>query len=437
MIACVLLPPAGTLSDGELLHRLFTVSPLVELDGEMAFVQDAGLQRLHGGPSGLFAAIRRALHPHAPRGLALASDRQTAQIAARYAGRPVTVRAGEEALFLSRLPLAALPLEPGLARRLLPLGLETLGDFASLPVAAVERRYGAAGVALHRLARGADRRGLLPAREPVARGVARALDEPVARLDALRPVLDELLSRLCAGLAQEGSGVLTLRLVAGLDAALPDDDVAPADEAGPPPRTVAWDLSLPAPEERVPLLVELLSARVEARPPPRAVVVLHLLARQVGQLAVHQNSLFGEIARDEARRQEALARLASVLGPDSLRRPRLVRDHRLERRWTAGDEQVAPERRAAPRPGEGPVLRVLCPPEDVVPLLAGGVLVGLRRGRRELQAAQVCGPRRLCGGWWAQPWQRDEYDMVTTEGALLRVGRDALASRWLLLAEAD
>jgi len=70
-----------------------------------------------------------------------------------------------DTLFLSRLPLSALPLPEGLARRLRPLGLETLGDFASLPVGSVERRYGQAGVALHRLARGLDERGLLPERE--------------------------------------------------------------------------------------------------------------------------------------------------------------------------------------------------------------------------------------------------------------------------------
>ena len=72
-----------------------------------------------------------------------------------------------------------------------------------------------------------------------------------------------------------------------------------------------------------------------------------------------------------------------------------------------------------------------------MPLVAGGALVGLRRGRRELQVARLCGPRRLCGGWWSQPWERDEYEIVTTDGALLRVGRDARARRWLLLGEAD
>ncbi|HEX5010730.1 MAG TPA: hypothetical protein VFY71_10030 [Planctomycetota bacterium] len=438
MLVCVLLPLAGAVPAAELLRRLFSVSPLVELDGDTAFLEDAGLARLHGGPAGLFAAIRRALHPHLPRGLALASNRYTAEVAARYMGRPVTVHAGEEALFLSRLPLAALPLEPALARRLLPLGLATLGDFASLPVAAVERRYGQAGVALHRLACGVDRRGLLPAREPVARALLRALDEPAARLDVLRPVLEELCARLCGALAPEGLGVLSLRLEADLDAALPDDDVAVDEPAAGDPRVpAAWELSLPTPEERAPLLAELLAGRIETAPPPRALAALRLQAQQVGRLAVHQNALFGEVARDETRRQEALARLIAVLGPDALRRPRLVRDHRLEARWTAADEQVAPERRGAPGAPDHVVLRVLRPPEEIVPLVAGGALVGLRRGRRELQVARLSGPRRLCGGWWKEPWERDEYEIVTTDGALLRVGRDARARRWLLLAEAD
>jgi hypothetical protein len=255
----------------------------------------------------------------------------------------------------------------------------------------------------------------------------------------MRPALEELLGRLCEGLAEEGLGVLRLRLVARLDAALPDDDVAPLDEwAGErvAARSAAWELALPAPEDRAGLLAELLAGRVERAPPPRAVAALRVQAVQAGRMAVHQNGLFGEIARDEARRQEALARVTAVLGKEALQRPRLVRDHRLEQRWTA-DERVAPERRGEPCGAEHLVLRVLRPPQEIVPLLAGGELVGLRRGRLELQAARVHGPRRLCGGWWAQPWARDEYEVLTTEGLLLRVARDALARRWLLLAEAD
>jgi hypothetical protein len=67
----------------------------------------------------------------------------------------------------------------------------------------------------------------------------------------------------------------------------------------------------------------------------------------------------------------------------------------------------------------------------------GGRLSGFRRGRDELRIARAHGPRRLVGGWWRDPWARDEYELLTTDGALYRVGRDLHARRWLLLAEED
>jgi len=76
-------------------------------------------------------------------------------------------------------------------------------------------------------------------------------------------------------------------------------------------------------------------------------------------------------------------------------------------------------------------------PEELVPLTVGGQLTGFRRGRRELRIVRAHGPRRLTGGWWRQPWARDEYELLTPDGALYRVGRDLHAQRWLLFAEAD
>jgi hypothetical protein len=232
MIACVVLPRP----DAALARRLFAVSPLLQREGALVFLDDRGLQRLHGGPAGLFAAIRRALAPETATGLALASNRFTAEVAARFLRRPVTVREGEEALFLSRLPLSALPLPPDLARRLLPLGLETLGDFASLPSAGIERRYGPAGVALHRLARGLDARGLLPEREPQELCVERQLDDPVDRLPLLLPALEEALSRLCPLLTEQGQGATRLALDLALDDVLPDDEARRPRRRRLPPR---------------------------------------------------------------------------------------------------------------------------------------------------------------------------------------------------------
>ena len=441
MIACVVLPRP----DAALARRLFAVSPLLQREGALVFLDDRGLQRLHGGPAGLFAAIRRALAPETATGLALASNRFTAEVAARFLRRPVTVREGEEALFLSRLPLSALPLPPDLAHRLLPLGLETLGDFASLPSAGIERRYGPAGVALHRLARGLDPRGLLPEREPQELCVERQLDDPVDRLPLLLPALEEALSRLCPLLTEQGQGATRLALDLALDDVLPDDEAPPAAPPAatspsgaapaPAPRSRRLELSLPEPEDRAPLLLDLLRLELERDPPGAAVAALRLQAPGVAPLARHQNALFGEVARDASRRTEALARLAALFGPRAVATPRLRRAHRLEERWELPEEGT--KRQVGDAPAAPVVLRVLPVPEELVPMLEGGQLTGFRRGRHELRIVRAHGPRRLTGGWWREPWARDEYELLTPDGALYRVGRDLQAQRWLLLAEAD
>jgi len=452
VLACVLLPRA----DAVLGRRLFTVAPILECDGEVAFLEDRGLERLYGGPAGLFAAIRRALAPELPVGLALASNRFTAEVAARYMPRPVTVRPGDEALFLSRLPLSALPMSAGLARRLAPLGLATLGDFASLPSASVERRYGVEGVLLHRLARGEDGRGLLAERERRELVVLCELDAPADRLDRILPTLEDMVTRLCGWVGEEGRGVMRLELSLTLDRAFDAEAVADAvvsGDAGAPPAALR-ELSLPAPEDRAALLVELLRLKLEDDPPGAPVVALSVAAAQTAPMAVQQNGLFGDVARDAARRAAALARLTALLGDGAVSRPRLLRAHRLEQRWTrdtaradAPGEPRAKTRRAArdaSGSGRSPTaeasnstLRLLPAPEELVAVHAGGKLTGFRRGRQELPIARISGARRLLGGWWDQPWQRDEYELLTPEGGLYRVCRDDRRRRWLLLAEAD
>ena len=172
---------------------------------------------------------------------------------------------------------------------------------------------------------------------------------------------------------------------------------------------------------------------------------LHLRLLRSGPRGAHQNRLFGEgeAARDAARRDEALARLAALFGPEAVVRPVAAADHRLEHRW----RQAAPEGRArpsapaadstAPRPAGATALRLLPQPEELVAVQAGGRLVGFRRGRTLLELSRLAGPRRLTGGWWQRPWARDEYELLTAQGGRYRIARDTLAGRWLLLAEAD
>ena len=447
MLACVLLDDG----DPALARRLFAVTPLLERvegrspsgdddGGQLVFLDVRGTSRLHGGAAGLFAAVRRALAPVVPRGLALASNRFTAEVAARSRQHAVTVPPGDEALFLAHLPLDELPLSPALARRLLPLGLRTLGDLASLPVEAVERRYGPEGVALHRLARGEDEAGLLPERPEGAGRVLRELEHPVDRLDRLEPTLEEALAWLLAAVEERGQGALRLRLQL-------QGEKGPLSGSG-------WEAVAAAPETRVALWLDLLRLRLSDAPPGAPVEALELSVVEARAVEAHQTRLFGgEPPRDGARRREALARLMEHLGEGAVGTPRLRADHRLEARAAGRGQGGKPRAKSAKRPAktagvregaapppraaEGPPLRLRSPPEELVPVLAGGELVAFRWGRRQLEVAGLSAPRRLEGGWWRQAWARDEHELLTADGARFRICRDLAGKRWLLLGELD
>lgn len=459
MLACILLAPAS--AEG-LIPRLFAVSPWVEhvrdageaattarrrrahgqnraarvsiaaagapdaprAGHDVVFLDVRGTSKLHGGVSGLFAAIEAALSPDAPHGLGLAGNRFTAEVAALAgAGRPVVVARGDEAAFLAGQPLSVLPMSPALRKRFEPLGFATLGDVAALPVEAVERRYGPEGVAIHRLARGEDGAVLSPVDPDRRPSLHHDLPGPVDRLDRLDDALRDGLERICATLAERGQGLVRLAVHWRL-------------EGG---RRVRHEVVPAEPERRPGLLRDMVALRLEAEPPGERIVAFGLEAVDVRAEAVHQNSLFGEVERDAARRAEALSRLEALLGDGVVAAPRLRAEHRVEERWV--DARATPtsgrDVPAAPRE-TGPALRTLPEPEELVPVVSGGQLLAFRRGRRSLDVARLVGLRRLEGGWWSgRPWARDEYDLFTPDGGWYRICRDMHRRRWLLLAEAD
>jgi len=115
--------------------------------------------------------------------LGWARGKFTAWVAATRAtpGNPIIVSDGGRGAFLKSQPVAALPLHPDNHRRLIQLGLKTLGDLAALPEAAVTAQFGREGKAAWRLAAGVFD-------EPVT---GKARPQPiVASLDYPSPVAD-------------------------------------------------------------------------------------------------------------------------------------------------------------------------------------------------------------------------------------------------------
>src|SRR5581483_4342537 len=288
------------------------------------------------------------------------------------------VRPGEEAAFLAPLPLHLLPGDRAVLARLALLGLDCAGAVASLAVADMQRQFGPAGLAVHRLARGDDGEGVHAWTPPRTLAERLVLDGAVADLDALRHAA----RRLSDGLGE--------RLQAGALAAVTLELHLEEDGGG----TASSSRVLPAAAgNAAELWPAVLGMLGEARP-QRPVAALRLVAGQLQRGGGRQVEMWrgGDARRDSVLR--GAMRLQDRFGAGTVLQPRLAVD--------PGD---LPERRGAwDRPGAAP------PP----PASAGRLR---RAAARPRPSSSTCPSRsastprrrsRRCacprgGGWWRGP----------------------------------
>jgi protein ImuB len=237
-LALVPPDPVGVADAWEgVLTRLEAIGAAVEAPAAGQACFDArGLRRLHGGHvDGVLAVARAALRRPARLGAGPTRFVALAAASSARARRPRVVDARSAKAFLAGQPVArlrlraavpvlpeGLPAAAGAALAVLPeqlakLGLETLGDVAALPRAALADRFGAAGVLAHALACGED----VPLRPRVAgERLEEGLDLPeAANGQQLERALALLVDRLLARRERRGrtirAAVLSATLVEG------------------------------------------------------------------------------------------------------------------------------------------------------------------------------------------------------------------------------
>lgn len=218
----VLLPPdpAGVADAWEqVLVRLESTGAAVEsLRPGLACFDARGLRRLHGGHvDGVVAAVRDALRR--PVRIGLGPVRFCAVAAASRARprRAAEVRGAED---LTPLAIDLLRTQEDLVALPAPLrrlGIETLGQLAAMPRAAVGERFGAAGLRAHDLARGRDT-PLRPRHPDVALSETLELEESSSG-EQLQRAMALLVDRVLARRDRDGrtlrAAVLSARLVEG------------------------------------------------------------------------------------------------------------------------------------------------------------------------------------------------------------------------------
>lgn len=215
--------PAGVAEAWEaILRRLeeagFEVEPL---EPGCVLFDTAPVELLAGG---LRQALERALSAVDSRwqpSIGAAARRFAAIAAAQVTtpGRILVVDDTETALFLEPLPLHLLPLSQERRDELSQLGIQRLGELASLPRASVADRFGTEGDEAWACARSEDRARVVPRQPPVDIVESIEFPDPVAISGTLEHAIARLIDLLLARPDRKGRAfrkvAVSARLVSG------------------------------------------------------------------------------------------------------------------------------------------------------------------------------------------------------------------------------
>ena len=484
LYACLYTPPPGLHSPGSddvnrgvrLADLARDFSPRFEChSADLVSIDVSGLARLLGDPHAIGEELRRSA---AARGLrvqvALAATRTVAMVLAYARPGLTVVEPGGEAAALAPIPVGILetvhgaPMSvkngaqssPGNIDRvavsaLKRWGVKTLGALAALPATGLAARLGQPGLVWQAIARGQDVRPLVPTLPEERFESSVELEWPIEGLEPLSFVLTRLLEPLSTRLERRDRGAAALHIALGL--------VKSHDDRDPPADTFTRSLQLPSPMRDVRTLRTLILLDLESHPPPAAVErVTVLIDPTPGR--VLQHTLFTCAHPTPERLSTLIARLTALMGQDRIGRPAVVDSFRpgaFEMDPFKTEQHLHVARTALEGSAASATSAVNT---SAVNTSAVNIVSALRRCRRPVPARVVvadgrpvavtsdrlwlagghvlacAGPWRTSGNWWEQSstyWNRDEWDVSLSDGAVYRIFRDRVTDGWWIDAIVD
>jgi protein ImuB len=390
-----------------------------QTSGDTVVIEVDALRRMYGAP----AQIAEAIAGRAGSGVnvALADTVDAAILAARNCPG-VSIRPN-----LSRLPVDRLPFPEGKAYEMLDVfeswGIRTFEQLAELPEAGMAERFGAGGVQLQRLARGAVDRPLRIYRPETEYAARIELEHPVSLLEPLLFLIARVLNEQCGRLDDNALATNEVRLILELE-----------------DRTEhARSIRLPVAMRDSKPLLKLLQLDLEAHPPQSPAKALRLCLTAVPPRTV-QHDIFQPITPAPDRLELTLARIRALVGAENAGLPELLDTHHPHPfRMVHEFPYIGRSRQLA----ACQAFRYFRPP------LCATVELQAERPRR-LQStgisgviAVAAGPWRSSGNWWTAEnnWNRDEWDVALTSGAIYRIYREVdgrqPAGRWFVEGSYD
>jgi DNA polymerase-4 len=176
------------------------VSPAVETYLDEAYLDLSGTERLHGPLLPLGRALQARIRSETGLGvtIGIGANRMVARLAAKGVKPAGVARVppGEERDFVAARPIEDLPgAGPKTARFLRRAGIARIEDLRAVPVAYLERVFGARGRALHDRAWGRDTRAVTPREVPREISRETSLHEPTVDRDEATGMLYYLVER--------------------------------------------------------------------------------------------------------------------------------------------------------------------------------------------------------------------------------------------------
>jgi protein ImuB len=353
-----------------------------------------GLQRLHGSPRQIAEAIAQRAGDQVH--VAIAETADAALIAARnFPG--VTV-----APDLNDLDVSTLPLTEEMAQVFESWGIYTIEQLAQLPETGLAERFGPHGVYLQQLARGVIHRPL-KIFQPETRYEDRIeLDHPVSLLEPLLFLIARLLNDQCACLLSNAMAAneVTIRLE--------------LEDRAEHIRT----LRLPVPMRESKSLLKLLQMDLEAHPPSAPTIALALSLKPVHPRTV-QTGIFLPVTPAPDRLELTLARIRGIVGENNVGIPQLLDTHHPQPfLLVPGPPIPNPQSPISGRQG----FRYFNPPLHATIDLINNRPVRLSAPGIHGKVLNAAGPWRTSGDWWTSTaWNRDEWDIALSNGALYRI----------------
>ena len=375
MFACIHGADAARLAD--------SFSPFVEMVDEKTAVFSVTARQL--------GAVK-----HVRAQVALAVTAEAAILAARNLPGYTFIPPGQEARVLGALSIDALPPDPELFETFHLWGIRSLADLSRLPDDALASRLGARGLWLQRLARGACERPLRPLIRAEVYEESAELEHPIKLREPLLFLIARFLHDLTARLKSQSLAAAALYLTLNRN---------------------QRRHSLPFPTRDVKLLLKLVEHSLERQPPeePVAKIRLEIIPTEPRRV---QHGLFTPAAPEPEKLELTLGKIRGLVGEKNVGYPELFDTH---------------------RPGFARPTGVLLPFRYFRPPLEARVTAE-RLWTRMFQGKiqQIAGPWRSSGDWWRgssgenATWNRDEYDLALSDGALYRLYLDRAPKKWFV-----